>query len=73
MRPSGKEPRAGSFHVVRDMPSGKAIGHAGAWRKGVFWLSAALLFVLAYFVMAPDAPNLPTPPEQGESAGRTAY
>jgi len=32
-----------------------------------------LLFVVAYFVMAPDAPNLPIAPEQSESAGRTAY
>ena len=42
-------------------------------RKGLLWLSTLLLFVLAYFAMAPDAPNLPTAPEQSESAGRTAY
>jgi hypothetical protein len=42
-------------------------------RRRLFWLSAALLLAVAYFVMAPDAPNLPTPPEQSESAGRTAY
>jgi len=44
-----------------------------ATRRRLFLLSAFLLFVLAYFVMAPDAPNLPIPPEQSESAGRTAY
>jgi hypothetical protein len=42
-------------------------------RRWLFWLSALLLFVLAYLVMAPDAPNLPLAPEQGESTGRTAY
>jgi hypothetical protein len=42
-------------------------------RRRLFWLSALLLLAGAYFVMAPDAPNLPIPPEQGESAGRTAY
>jgi len=44
-----------------------------ALRRRLFWLSALLLLAAAYFVMAPDAPNLPIPPEQGESAGRTAY
>ncbi len=42
-------------------------------RRRLFWLSALLLFVLVYFVMAPDAPNLPIPPEQSEHTGRTAY
>jgi hypothetical protein len=44
-----------------------------ALRKGIFWVSAVLLFMLAYFVMAPDAPNLPPSPERSESTGRTAY
>jgi hypothetical protein len=44
-----------------------------AARRRLFWLSALLLLVAAYFVMAPDAPNLPLSPEQGESVGRTAY
>ncbi|HEX7508524.1 MAG TPA: hypothetical protein VF550_17250 [Polyangia bacterium] len=44
-----------------------------ALRRRLFWASAALLLVAAYFIMAPDAPNLPTPPEQSESVGRTAY
>jgi hypothetical protein len=44
-----------------------------ATKRRLFLLSAFLLFVLAYFVMAPDAPNLPAPPEQAEAMGRTAY
>ena len=44
-----------------------------AARKRLFWVSALLLLGLAYFVMAPDAPNLPLAPEQSESVGRTAY
>jgi hypothetical protein len=44
-----------------------------AVRRRLFWLSALLLLVLAYFVMAPDAPNLPPSPEQSELVGRTAY
>ncbi|MBN2574791.1 MAG: hypothetical protein JXP73_09520 [Deltaproteobacteria bacterium] len=44
-----------------------------ATRKALFWLSALLLFALVYFVMAPDAPNLPPSPEQSEPVGRTAY
>ena len=44
-----------------------------ALRKRLFWFSAVLLFVAAYFIMAPDAPNLPVSPEQSESVGRTAY
>jgi hypothetical protein len=32
-----------------------------------------LLLVTAYFIMAPDAPNLPLSPEQSETVGRTAY
>jgi hypothetical protein len=44
-----------------------------ALRRPLFWLSAVVLLVFAYFVMAPNAPNLPISPEQGESAGRTAY
>jgi hypothetical protein len=42
-------------------------------RRRLFLLSAFLLFVLAYFVMAPDAPNLPDSPERSEAMGRTAY
>ena len=42
-------------------------------KRRLFLLSAFLLLMLAYFVMAPDAPNLPTPPEQSEAMGRTAY
>jgi hypothetical protein len=42
-------------------------------KRGLFWLSAALFFLIVYFVMAPDAPNLPMSPEQTESVGRTAY
>ena len=41
--------------------------------RRLFWLSALLLLALAYVLMAPDAPNLPIPPEQSESSGRTAY
>jgi hypothetical protein len=41
--------------------------------RRLFWLSTLLLLGLAYFLMAPDAPNLPIPPEQSESSGRTAY
>ncbi len=44
-----------------------------AARRRLFWVSALLLLALAYFVMAPDAPNLPPAPEQSESMGRTAY
>ncbi len=44
-----------------------------ARRSQVMLLSALLLLGLAYLIMAPDAPNLPIPPEQGESVGRTAY
>jgi hypothetical protein len=53
--------------------SGKARLHPRELRRRLFWLSALLLLALAYFVMAPDAPNLPLSPEQSESAGRTAY
>jgi hypothetical protein len=42
-------------------------------RRRLFWLSALLLFIAAYFIMAPDAPNLPLSPEQSEAVGRTAY
>jgi hypothetical protein len=42
-------------------------------RRRLFWLSALLLFIAAYFFMAPDAPNLPLSPEQSETVGRTAY
>jgi hypothetical protein len=45
---------------------------AGA-RRWLFWLSALLLLGITYFIMAPDAPNLPPAPEQSESVGRTAY
>jgi hypothetical protein len=42
-------------------------------RRTLFWLSAALLLVVLYLAMAPDAPNLPRSPEQSEPVGRTAY
>jgi hypothetical protein len=42
-------------------------------RRRLFWLSALLFFIAAYFIMAPDAPNLPLSPEQSETVGRTAY
>jgi hypothetical protein len=42
-------------------------------RRRLFWLSALLFFIAAYFFMAPDAPNLPLSPEQSETVGRTAY
>ena len=42
-------------------------------RRRLLWLSAVLLLAVTYFVMAPEAPNLPLSPEQSESAGRTAY
>ena len=44
-----------------------------AARRWLFLVSAFVLFVLAYLVMAPDAPNLPPSPEQAEGVGRTAY
>jgi len=44
-----------------------------AGRRWLFWLSALLLLAITYFIMAPDAPNLPIAPEQSESVGRTAY
>jgi hypothetical protein len=43
-------------------------------RRRLFWLSALLLFIATYFfLLAPDAPNLPLSPEQSETVGRTAY
>ena len=36
-------------------------------KRRLFLLSAFLLLMLAYFVMAPDAPNRPTPPEQARA------
>ena len=44
-----------------------------ALRRNLLWVSAVLLFVAVYFIMAPDAPNLPMSPEQSETVGRTAY
>ena len=44
-----------------------------ALQRRLFWVSAVLLLVAAYFIMAPDVPNLPLSPEQSESVGRTAY
>jgi hypothetical protein len=44
-----------------------------ALRRSLFWGSAVLLLMVAYFIMAPNAPNLPPSPEQSESTGRTAY
>ena len=71
MRSSFKEPWEGSLNLPRRVDSGKARLHARA--KRLFWISAVLLLVAAYFIMAPDAPNLPMSPEQSESVGRTAY
>ena len=71
--PFDKEPWEGSFHLPRRVHSGKALLHPRDLRKSLFWVSAVLLLVAAYFIMAPDAPNLPLSPEQSESAGRTAY
>jgi hypothetical protein len=42
-------------------------------RRRLFWLSTLLFFIAVYFIMAPDAPNLPLSPEQSEMVGRTAY
>ncbi len=64
------------MNLPRRVHSGKARLHprvSAAARRRLFWLSALLLLGIAYFVMAPDAPNLPPAPEQSESAGRTAY
>jgi len=64
------------LNLPRRLHAGKARLHprvTPALRRRLFWLSALLLFALAYFVMAPDAPNLPLSPEQSESVGRTAY
>ena len=44
-----------------------------ALRRSLFWVSALLLLIAAYFIMAPDASNLPRSPEQSELVGRTAY
>jgi hypothetical protein len=52
---------------------GKARLRPRELHRHLFWLSAVLLLVAAYFIMAPDAPNLPISPEQSESVGRTAY
>ncbi len=71
--PPGKEAWEGSLDFPRRVHSGEARPHPRGLRKSLFWVSAVLLLVAAYFIMAPDAPNLPTPPEQSESAGRTAY
>ncbi len=66
-----KEPWEGSLNLPRRVHSGKARLHSRG--KRLFWFSAVLLLVTAYFIMAPDAPNLPMSPEQSESVGRTAY
>ena len=71
MRPFAKEPWEGSLNLPRRVHSGKARLHPRG--RSLFWVSAVLLLVAAYFIMAPDAPNLPISPEQSESAGRTAY
>ena len=68
-----KEPWEGSLNLPRGVHSGKARLHPRVLRRNLFWVSAVLLLVAAYFIMAPDAPNLPMSPEQSESAGRTAY
>jgi hypothetical protein len=69
----GKEPWEGSSNLPRRAQPGKARLHPRELRIRLFWVSALLLFVAAYFMMAPDAPNLPISPEQSESMGRTAY
>ena len=58
-----------------NLPRGAHSGKARLLPRGkrLFWFSAVLLLVAAYFIMAPDAPNLPMSPEQSESVGRTAY
>jgi hypothetical protein len=65
------------LNLQRQVHSGKARLYSGqlrgSLRRRLFWLSAVLLLVAAYFIMAPDAPNLPISPEQSESVGRTAY
>jgi hypothetical protein len=33
-----------------------------ALRRSLFWVSAVLLLMVAYFIMAPNAPNLPPSP-----------
>ena len=68
-----EEPWEGSLNLPRRAHSGKARLHPRELRRRLFWFSAVLLLVAAYFVMAPDAPNLPVSPEQSESVGRTAY
>jgi type VI protein secretion system component VasF len=72
MAASEKEPQGGSISVLYPERKGRA-RKARKARTWVFLLSAVLLLVAAYVLMSPDAPNLPTPPEQSESAGRTAY
>ena len=59
------------MNLPRRVHSGKA--RLRPRGKRLFWVSAVLLLVAAYFIMAPDAPNLPMSPEQSESVGRTAY
>jgi len=59
------------LNLPRRAHSGEARLHPRG--KRLFWISALLLLVAAYFIMAPDAPNLPMSPEQSESVGRTAY
>jgi hypothetical protein len=70
-----KEPWEGFGDLPRRLHSGKARLYSRdlPLRRRLFWFSAVLLLVAAYFIMAPDAPNLPISPEQSEAAGRTAY
>jgi len=66
-------PWEGSWNLPRRAHPGKARLHPRESRGPLFWVSAVLLLIVAYFIMAPDAPNLPLSPEQSESVGRTAY
>lgn len=71
--PFDKDSRQGLLNLPRQVHLGKARVNPGHLRRRLFWLSAVLLLAAAYFIMAPDAPNLPMSPEQTESVGRTAY
>ena len=73
MTSSDRGPGDGPLDPPRALFPDRAVPPPSVWRRRALWLSALLLLALAYFVMAPDAPNLPPAPEQSESVGRTAY